>query len=142
MGSDTAVHNNAQVHALHLSTYPQGYTTPHETNAPAHPRRHGEPDGHELPRWTRLAHERGATRIIKPPKRSGADFADCKSWSEGKDCDAILTQVMAARSALNQAALQVIGHSMRSCLKEGAKERDDIVEEAIALFMKYSGGSA
>jgi DNA-binding FrmR family transcriptional regulator len=49
---------------------------------------------------------------------------------------------MAARSALNQAALQVIGHSMRSCLKEGAKERDDIVEEAIALFMKYSGGSA
>jgi len=81
-------------------------------------------------------------RIVNRLKRLEGQIRGLQSMVEsGKDCDAILTQVMAARSALNQAALQVIGHSMRSCLNEGTKERDDVVEEAIALFMKYSGGS-
>ncbi len=90
-----------------------------------------------------LAMSEERQRIINRLKRLEGQIRGLQSMVEsGKDCDAILTQVMAARSALNQAALQVIGHSMRSCLKEGTKERDDIVEEAIALFMKYSGGSA
>ena len=34
----------------------------------------------------------------------------------GKDCESVLTQIMAAKSALNQVGLHIIGHSMKTCL--------------------------
>lgn len=81
-------------------------------------------------------------KIVNRLKRLEGQIRGLQSMVEaGKDCEAILTQVMAARSALNQAALQIIGHSMRTCLADETKERDVVVNDAIALFVKYSGGA-
>lgn len=56
----------------------------------------------------------------------------------GKDCEAVLTQVMAAKSALNQVGLLIIGHSMKTCLAAGdAATKDEIVEEALAVLLRY-----
>lgn len=57
----------------------------------------------------------------------------------GKECDAVLTQVMAAKSALNQVGLHVIGHAMKRCLVDDtAQTRDEVIDEAIKVFLKYS----
>lgn len=57
----------------------------------------------------------------------------------GKDCDAVLTQVMAAKSALNQVGLHVIGHAMKRCLVDDTVQtRDEVIDEAIKVFLKYS----
>lgn len=56
----------------------------------------------------------------------------------GQDCDAVLTQVMAAKSALNRVGLLIIGHSMKSCLAAGdAATKDEIVDEALAVLLRY-----
>jgi DNA-binding FrmR family transcriptional regulator len=56
----------------------------------------------------------------------------------GKECEAVLTQVMAAKSALNQVGLLIIGHSMKTCLAAGeAATKDEIVEEALSLVLRY-----
>jgi CsoR family transcriptional regulator, copper-sensing transcriptional repressor len=58
---------------------------------------------------------------------------------EGQECDAVLTQVMAAKSALNQVGLHIIGHAMKKCLvDENAETRDEVIDEAIKVFLKYS----
>ena len=57
----------------------------------------------------------------------------------GQECDAVLTQVMAAKSALNQVGLHIVGHAMKNCLiDDQAVSRDEIVDEAIKVFLKYS----
>lgn len=57
----------------------------------------------------------------------------------GQECDAVLTQVMAAKSALNQVGLHVVGHAMKRCLiDESADTREDVIDEAIKVFLKYS----
>jgi CsoR family transcriptional regulator, copper-sensing transcriptional repressor len=56
----------------------------------------------------------------------------------GKDCEAVLTQVMAAKSALNQVGLLIIGHSMKTCLAAGdAATKDEIVDEALSVLLRY-----
>lgn len=56
----------------------------------------------------------------------------------GKDCDAVITQVMAAKSALNQVGLLIIGHSMKTCLAAGdAATKDEIVDEALAVLLRF-----
>lgn len=55
-----------------------------------------------------------------------------------KDCEAVLTQVMAAKSALNQVGLLIVGHSMKACLAVGdAATKDEIVDEALAVLLRY-----
>jgi len=57
----------------------------------------------------------------------------------GQECEAVLTQVMAAKSALNQVGLHVIGHAMKNCLiTDDTMDRDEVIDEAIKVFLKYS----
>lgn len=57
----------------------------------------------------------------------------------GQECDAVLTQVMAAKSALNQVGLHIIGHAMKSCLIDSeTSDREEVIDEAIKVFLKYS----
>lgn len=57
----------------------------------------------------------------------------------GKDCEAVLTQIMAAKSALNQVGLHIIGYSMKTCLvDDGVTDKDELIDEAIKVFLKYS----
>jgi DNA-binding FrmR family transcriptional regulator len=56
----------------------------------------------------------------------------------GKDCESVITQVMAAKSALNQVGLLIIGHSMKTCLAAGdAATKDEIVDEALAVLLRF-----
>ncbi len=57
----------------------------------------------------------------------------------GKECEAVLTQVMAAKSALNQVGLHIVGHAMKNCLiDEETATREELIDEAIQVFLKYS----
>lgn len=58
---------------------------------------------------------------------------------EGRDCEAILNQVLAVRAGMSQVAKQVIAASMKTCLIDSdGKSSDEIIDEAIAIFERYS----
>lgn len=79
-------------------------------------------------------------KIINRLRRLEGQIRGLQSMIEsGQDCDAVLTQIMAAKSALNQVGLHIIGHSMKQCLiDEGTTSRDEVIDEAIKVFLKYS----
>ncbi len=79
-------------------------------------------------------------RILNRLRRLEGQIRGLQSMIEsGKDCEAVLTQVMAAKSALNQVGLHIIGHSMKTCLvSDSASTKDEVIDEAIAVFLKYS----
>ena len=78
-------------------------------------------------------------RILNRLRRLEGQIRGLQSMvDDEKDCQAILTQVMAAKSALNNVGLLIIGHSMKTCLAEsGAVEKDDIIDEALGILMRY-----
>ena len=78
-------------------------------------------------------------RILNRLKRLEGQVRGLQTMiNSGKDCDAVLTQVMAAKSALNQVGLMIIGHSMKSCLNAGdASTKDEIVDEALSVLLRY-----
>lgn len=79
-------------------------------------------------------------RILNRLRRLEGQIRGLQSMIEsGKDCDAVLTQIMAAKSALNQVGLHIVGHSMKTCLVSNkASTRDELIDEAIGVFLKYS----
>jgi DNA-binding FrmR family transcriptional regulator len=78
--------------------------------------------------------------IVNRLKRLEGQIRGLQSMIEsGKGCDEVLTQVMAAKSALNQVALRIISHSMKSCLTtDDSKTREELVDEALEVFLKYA----
>lgn len=79
-------------------------------------------------------------RILNRLKRLEGQIRGLQTMVEnGQECDAVLTQVMAAKSALNQVGLHIIGHAMKQCLiDDSAETRDEVIDEAIRVFLKYS----
>ncbi len=78
-------------------------------------------------------------RLINRLKRLEGQVRGLQSMVEsGKECEDILTQVMAAKSALDQIGLRVIRHAMHACLlNEGEKTRDEMIDEVLNVFLKY-----
>ncbi len=87
-----------------------------------------------------IGNEEERRRIINRLKRLEGQIRGLQTMIEsGKDCEAVLTQIMAAKSALNQVGLHIIGYSMKTCLMDDAvKSRDELIDEAIKVFLKYS----
>jgi len=87
-----------------------------------------------------IGNEEERRRIVNRLKRLEGQVRGLQTMIEsGKDCEAVLTQIMAAKSALNQVGLHIIGYSMKTCLlEEGDKSRDELIDEAIKVFLKYS----
>ncbi len=55
-----------------------------------------------------------------------------------KECEAVLTQLMATKSALNQVGIHVIGHAMKTCLiDDSITDRDELVSAAFDVFLRY-----
>lgn len=79
-------------------------------------------------------------RIVNRLKRLEGQVRGLQTMVEsGKDCESVLTQIMAVKSALNQVGLLIIGHSMKTCLLDDeVKDRDQLIDEAIKVFLKYS----
>jgi DNA-binding FrmR family transcriptional regulator len=58
---------------------------------------------------------------------------------EGKDCESVLTQLSAVKSALDRVGIFLISHRMRECLDSGGKSDVDeaAMEQAFEIFLKY-----
>jgi DNA-binding FrmR family transcriptional regulator len=57
-----------------------------------------------------------------------------------QECDEILAGVIHARVLLDQVGLDVVAHSMRTCLAPGKDAgRDEVVDDALAAFIRYVG---
>ncbi len=80
------------------------------------------------------------TRILNRLRRLEGQIRGIQTMIEdGKECEAILTQVMAAKSAISQVGMQLIGSSMKTCLIDSeGKTSDEIIDEAMAIFQRYS----
>lgn len=78
-------------------------------------------------------------RILNRLRRLEGQVRGLQSMVEsGRECESVLTQVMAAKSALNQVGLLIIGHAMRECLAAGkAETRDEMIDEALATLLRY-----
>lgn len=87
-----------------------------------------------------LDDEEERKRIVNRLRRLEGQIRGLQTMIDsGKDCDAVLTQVMAAKSALNQVGLHIVGHAMKRCLiDEEVKTREELIDEAIGVFLKYS----
>jgi DNA-binding FrmR family transcriptional regulator len=58
---------------------------------------------------------------------------------EEKDCEDVLTQVAAARSAMDRIGIHIITHRMRECLSENPPDApEDSIAEAIDIFLRFS----
>ncbi len=58
---------------------------------------------------------------------------------EDKGCEDILTQVAAARSAIDRVGIHILTHRMRDCLKDRPVESpEEAVDEAIQMFLRFS----
>ncbi len=57
---------------------------------------------------------------------------------EGKTCEAILTQLMAARAALDKAGLFIVEHYLDDCLRETADPQiRERLNRIIELFLRF-----
>lgn len=58
---------------------------------------------------------------------------------EGKDCEAVLTQLAAVKAALDRVGIHLISHRMKECLDAGARTDIDeaAMEQAFEIFLKY-----
>ncbi len=61
---------------------------------------------------------------------------------QDRDCEAIVTQLMAARAALDRASLYVMTHHIERCLldPDGRTNRTQL-ERMMAFFLRLSGGT-
>jgi len=59
---------------------------------------------------------------------------------EGRECEAIVTQLMAARSALDSAGLIIMTRHIERCLAPSASDTDPAdLERIISFFLKFGG---
>ncbi len=80
------------------------------------------------------------TRILNRLKRLEGQIRGVRRMIEsGEQCDSVLTQVSAARSALNQVSLLIVGQAMRNCITaDESASREEVVDEAVRTFLRYS----
>jgi len=58
---------------------------------------------------------------------------------EGEDCEDVLTQVAAARSAMNRIGIQIITRRMKECFEDNPPDSlQEAIGEAIDIFLRFS----
>ena len=63
--------------------------------------------------------------------------------AEGRPCEDVITQIMAARAALDKVALSVMAHHMEECLVEAQSSgvKKATIQRALTLFLRMSPGT-
>lgn len=86
-----------------------------------------------------LGREPDRRKIVNRLRRLGGQVRGVASMiAADKECEAVLTQVMATRSALNQVGMHVIGHAMKTCLADSVSgDRDALVSAAFGVYLHY-----
>ena len=59
---------------------------------------------------------------------------------DDRDCEAIVTQLMAARAALDRASMVIVTHHMQQCLSDpSGKPSQRQLERIIEFFVRFAG---
>ena len=58
-----------------------------------------------------------------------------KMLDEGKDCEAVVTQLAAAKAALDRVGYRLVAAGMRHCVTDGVEDETETLEK---LFLKLS----
>jgi DNA-binding FrmR family transcriptional regulator len=62
---------------------------------------------------------------------------------EGRQCEAIAAQLLAARAALDKASLHIMAHHIEMCLRGETDEPDSArLDRIIAFFLRFAGSGA
>jgi DNA-binding FrmR family transcriptional regulator len=78
-------------------------------------------------------------RIVNRLRRLGGQVRGLATMvSNDKACEDVLTQVMAAKSALNQVGLRVIAYTVKTCRTSVDDSPMLVVDESLALFLAYA----
>jgi len=57
---------------------------------------------------------------------------------EDKECEQVLTQLSAVKSALDRVGIHLISHRMKECLETSSPQVDEAaMEQAFEIFLKY-----
>lgn len=62
-----------------------------------------------------------------------------KMMEEEKDCRAVVTQMSAARNALDRTAALIVSTNLEQCIREEKKDgesSEDLIKEAVSLLVK------
>lgn len=79
------------------------------------------------------------TDIVKRINRAHGQLgAVARMLEEGKDCQAVITQIAAVSKAINSAAFLLISSSLRECLIEDAKDADEVSSQLQKLFLSLA----
>lgn len=61
---------------------------------------------------------------------------------EGRECEAIVTQLMAARAALDKASLSVMSHYIDQCLLDPSGQTDRArLDRIVSFFLKFASSA-
>ena len=78
-------------------------------------------------------------RIVNRLRRLGGQVRGLATMvSNDKACEDVLTQVMAAKSALNQVGLHVIAYTVKTCRTGPDDPPMLVVDESLSLFLAYA----
>mgnify|MGYP000921925432 FL=1 len=62
---------------------------------------------------------------------------------EGRDCEAVATQLLAARAALDKASVFIMSHHIEQCLVGTSGRTDhDQLDRVVSFFMRFASGPA
>ncbi len=75
------------------------------------------------------------TRINRAHGQLGAV---ARMIEEGKDCEAIITQIAAVSKAINSAAFTLISSSLKECLIEDRRNSDEVSAQLQKLFLSLA----
>lgn len=86
-----------------------------------------------------FADEEERKRILNRLRRLEGQVRGLQTMIEAdQECADVLTQVTAARSALNQVGLRIIRYSMKRCLlAPDGRSREEVVDEALSLLLRF-----
>ncbi|RJQ54260.1 MAG: transcriptional regulator [Actinobacteria bacterium] len=83
--------------------------------------------------------EEDRRKLIARLRRLEGQIRGLQSMIEQRrECEEILTQLAAAKVAMNQVGLNVIAHAMKECLRQSEEmDRDRLIDDALEVFLKY-----
>jgi DNA-binding FrmR family transcriptional regulator len=108
--------------------YPRGYTSTVQRGSMV-----SEKSGHVL----QDAHQ--STVITNRLKRAHGQLgAIVRMMEEGRECEAIVTQMAAVSKAINTAAFTLISSSLKECLTDPSVDADDVSARLQKLFLSLA----
>jgi CsoR family transcriptional regulator, copper-sensing transcriptional repressor len=77
--------------------------------------------------------------IIKRIHRAQGQLGGvARMLEEGKDCEAVITQIAAVSKAINSAAFMLISASLKECLVEDNRDAEQVSEQLKKLFLSLA----